>query len=91
MVQEKLGTLYRDKAIDDPSPDKVAAYYDLQRVMMDKAQRFADMARREAANVLPDRVQSDMKMSTISFSKGVTDVFGALTNSSSGGLIHNPT
>lgn len=39
----------------------------------------------DAASVLPDKVQSDMKMSTISFSKGVTDVFGALTNSSSQG------
>jgi conjugative transfer pilus assembly protein TraH len=39
----------------------------------------------DAASVLPEKVQSDMKMSTISFSKGVTDVFGALTNSSSQG------
>jgi len=37
---------YRDKAIDDPSPENVAAYYYLQRVMMDKAQRFTDVARR---------------------------------------------
>ena len=37
---------YRDKAIDNPSPENVAAYYYLQRVMMDKAQRFTDMARR---------------------------------------------
>jgi conjugal transfer pilus assembly protein TraF len=36
---------YRDKAIDDPSPENVAAYYYLQRVMMDKAQRFTDVAR----------------------------------------------
>ena len=37
---------YRDKAIDNPSPENVAAYYYLQRVMMDKAQRFTDVARR---------------------------------------------
>ena len=37
---------YRDKAIDEPSPENVAAYYYLQRVMMDKAQRFTDVARR---------------------------------------------
>jgi conjugal transfer pilus assembly protein TraF len=36
---------YRDKAIDDPTPENVAAYYYLQRVMMDKAQRFTDVAR----------------------------------------------
>jgi len=36
----------------------------------------------DAASVLPEKVQSDMKMSTISFSRGVTDVFGALTHSS---------
>ncbi len=36
---------YRDKAIDDPSPKNVAAYYYLQRVMMYKAQRFTDVAR----------------------------------------------
>ncbi len=36
---------YRDQAIDDPSPENVAAYYYLQRVMMDKAHRFTDVAR----------------------------------------------
>ncbi|NJD06886.1 MAG: conjugal transfer protein TraF, partial [Methylococcaceae bacterium] len=36
---------YQDKAIDNPSPENVAAYYYLQRVMMDKASRFTDVAR----------------------------------------------
>jgi conjugal transfer pilus assembly protein TraF len=36
---------YRDQAIDDPSPENVAAYYYLQRVMLDKAHRFTDAAR----------------------------------------------
>ena len=36
---------YRDRAIDDPSQENVAAYYYLQRVMMDKAHRFTDVAR----------------------------------------------
>jgi conjugal transfer pilus assembly protein TraF len=36
---------YRDRAIDDPSAENVAAYYYLQRVMMDKAHRFTDVAR----------------------------------------------
>ena len=42
----------------------------------------------DCGNVMSDlqkKVQSDMKMSTISFSKGVTDVFGALTNTSAQG------
>ncbi|QXP89465.1 conjugal transfer protein TraF [Methylococcus capsulatus] len=32
---------YRDRAIDDPTPENVAAYLYLQRVMLDKAERFA--------------------------------------------------
>lgn len=36
---------YRDRAVDDPSSDNVAAYYYLQRVVMDKAHRFTDVAR----------------------------------------------
>jgi conjugal transfer pilus assembly protein TraF len=36
---------YRDRAIDDPSAENVAAYYYLQRVMLDKAHRFTDVAR----------------------------------------------
>lgn len=35
---------YRDQAIDVPSPENVAAYFYLQRVMMDKAHRFTDVA-----------------------------------------------
>ena len=36
---------YLNKAIDDPSPENVAAFYYLQRVMMDKAERFTNAAR----------------------------------------------
>lgn len=32
---------YRDKAIDDPSPENVGAYLYLQRVMLDKAEKYA--------------------------------------------------
>ena len=35
---------YRDQAIDAPSPENVSAYFYLQRVMMDKAHRFTDVA-----------------------------------------------
>lgn len=41
--------VYMDKAIDDPSPENVEAYFLLQRVMMDKAQDFSDMSRRVVA------------------------------------------
>ena len=36
---------YLNKALDDPSPENVAAFYYLQRVMMDKAERFTNAAR----------------------------------------------
>ena len=42
-LRKHLG-IYRDKAIDDPSPENIAAYFYLQRVMMDKAHRFTDVA-----------------------------------------------
>jgi len=35
---------FRDKAVDDPTRENVQAYFYLQRVMLDKASRFADMA-----------------------------------------------
>jgi conjugal transfer pilus assembly protein TraF len=37
---------YRDLAIDDPSPRNVALYLYLQRLAMDKAERFAEASRR---------------------------------------------
>ncbi|WGS88668.1 conjugal transfer protein TraF [Methylomonas sp. UP202] len=37
---------YKDAAIDSPTEQNVLAYYYLQRVMMDKAQRFANVAQR---------------------------------------------
>lgn len=36
---------YLNKAIDEPSHENVAAFYYLQRVMMDKAERFTNTAR----------------------------------------------
>ena len=35
----------RDRAIDDPTQENVRAYYLAQRIMLDKASRFTDMAR----------------------------------------------
>ena len=35
---------YEDRAIDNPTPENVAAYYYLQRIAMDKAERFSDVA-----------------------------------------------
>lgn len=37
---------YMDKAIDDPTPENVEAYFLLQRVMMDKAETFSKVAGR---------------------------------------------
>jgi conjugal transfer pilus assembly protein TraF len=44
-LRERLGA-YRDRAIDDPTPDNVALYLYLQRVAMDKASRFAAATQR---------------------------------------------
>ena len=33
---------FRDKAVDEPTPENVSAYLYLQRVMLDKAERFAE-------------------------------------------------
>jgi conjugal transfer pilus assembly protein TraF len=35
---------YRDKALDEPTRENVAAYFYLQRAMLDKASRFGEMA-----------------------------------------------
>lgn len=43
--RENLQT-YIDKAIDEPTPENIEAYYLLQRVMMDKAQAFAENSQR---------------------------------------------
>jgi conjugal transfer pilus assembly protein TraF len=40
---------YRDLALDDPTPSNVELYYLLQRLTMDKAERFADVAGRVVA------------------------------------------
>ena len=37
---------YLDRATDDPTPENVSAYFYLQRLMMDKSQRFADVSQR---------------------------------------------
>lgn len=37
---------YRDKAIDDPTHENVSTYMYLQRVMLDKAERFAEVSQR---------------------------------------------
>ncbi|MCX7100910.1 MAG: conjugal transfer protein TraF, partial [Methylobacter sp.] len=35
---------YRDKAIDEPTPQNVSAYMYLQRVMLDKAEKFTEVS-----------------------------------------------
>jgi conjugal transfer pilus assembly protein TraF len=44
-LRENLGH-YRDQAIDDPSPKNVALYLYLQRLVLDKAERFAEATQR---------------------------------------------
>lgn len=44
-LREKLPE-YRDRALEDPSPENVRAYYYLQRYAMDVAQRFALVAQK---------------------------------------------
>ena len=34
---------YRDKAIDEPTPENVSAYMYLQRVVLDKSEKFAQV------------------------------------------------
>ena len=78
-------------AINAMCPDCGNVMSDLQKKVRQLNQMFSNSCQlaqglvNDAASVLPDKVQSDMKMSTISFSKGVTDVFGALTNTSAQG------
>jgi conjugal transfer pilus assembly protein TraF len=43
--RENLDT-YRDRAIDDPSPENVAVYLHLQRIAMDKSSRFSRVSER---------------------------------------------
>jgi len=38
-------TKYRDRAVDDPTPENVSRYMYLQRVMLDKAERFTDVTK----------------------------------------------
>ncbi len=78
-------------AINAMCPDCGNIMSDLQKKVQQLNQLFSNSCQmaqglvNDAASLLPGKVQNDMKMSTISFSKGVTDVFGALTNSSSQG------
>jgi conjugal transfer pilus assembly protein TraF len=44
-LRERLG-VYRDAAIDDPSPENVALYLYLQRVALDRSSRFAAATQR---------------------------------------------
>lgn len=41
--RSELGA-FRDRAIDDPSPENLHHYFVLQRILMDKAHRFSEMA-----------------------------------------------
>jgi conjugal transfer pilus assembly protein TraF len=67
---------YRDAAIDDPTPENVAAYFYLQRIAMDKSSRFAKVSERV--------VQGDPLLDEIT--QRPTATFGAnLVNKTAGG------
>ena len=55
----------RDQAIDAPAPENVAAYFYLQRVMMDKAHRFADVA--QEVVMLEPRLDENVRRPISSF------------------------
>ena len=73
--RENLDT-YRDRAIDEPTPENVAAYFYLQRIAMDKSSRFARVSERV--------VQGDPLLDEIT--QRPTATFGAnLVNKTAGG------
>lgn len=55
----------REKAIDDPSPENMQAYYYLQRISLDKAQRFADVSR--VITMSDPLIDESIRRSTSSF------------------------
>lgn len=78
-------------AINAMCPDCGDIMTDLQKKMQALNQLFSNSCQlaqgivNDAASLLPNDVQSRMKMSEASFSSGVTDVFGAMTGSSKQG------
>ena len=66
---------YRDRAIDAPTPENVAAYFYLQRIVLDKSSKFAAVAQRV--------VQGDPNLDEIA--QRPTATFGAnLANKTAG-------
>lgn len=78
-------------AINAMCPDCGNIMSDLQKKVQQLNQLFSNSCQlaqglvNDAASLLPAETQATMKKSTVSFSKGITDVFGALTNASSQG------
>lgn len=63
-LREKLPEA-RESAIDDPSPENMQRYYYLQRIAMDKAQRFADVSR--VITMSDPLIDESIRRSTSSF------------------------
>lgn len=55
----------REKAIDDPSPENMQRYYYLQRIALDKSQRFADVSR--VITMSDPLIDESIRRSTSSF------------------------
>lgn len=63
-LKEKLPAA-RERAIDDPTPENMQAYYYLQRIVLDKAQRFADVSR--FITISDPLIDESIRRSTSSF------------------------
>lgn len=55
----------RERAIDHPTPENMQAYYYLQRIVLDKAQRFADVSR--FITISDPLIDESIRRSTSSF------------------------
>ncbi|MFG0338788.1 conjugal transfer protein TraF [Pseudomonas sp. zjy_13] len=63
-LREKLPAA-RERAIDHPTPENMEAYYYLQRISLDKAQRFADVSR--FITISDPLIDESIRRSTSSF------------------------
>lgn len=62
---------FRERAIDDPSPENVAAFFALQRLAFDKAERFAKTA--SLLPVLYPKLDENLRRPQASFAAGISD------------------
>ncbi|MBT9136216.1 MAG: hypothetical protein DDT34_01290 [Firmicutes bacterium] len=73
-IRENLQT-YMDRALDDPTPENVETYMLLQRLAMDKSQRFAEVTQQAVAlnPVLDERIGMGGSSAERSLSRSAAD------------------